>query len=365
MAKRVQFIRHITSVSTVFTGLAGEITVDTTKGVTVVHDGITPGGNPNAREDLTTSPAATVVSDGKMSAAQASKLDGIEAGAEQNPTPAETKVDYESNADTNAFTDAEKTKLGTVETNAAADQTGAEIKVAYEAEADTNAYTDAEKTKLAGVATGAEVNPAPATQNELEVGTETAERVITPDVFNASVNTIAGFVGETRRGYFSAAPTGWLFLNGDTIGSATSGATHADNAMEDLFTALWNRANATASWDPVVGGKGVNAAADWSANKQLTLPDASGRVSMGSGTGTGLTNREPGDEVGTETHTLTKAELPDPLSDTVSSATAQGGPTFSAIGSGVGTQPVRNTEGGNAHNIMQPSFVEDVIIKYA
>lgn len=40
------------------------------------------------------------------------KLDGIETGAEVNPTPAAIKSDYESNANTNAFTDAEKTKLG-------------------------------------------------------------------------------------------------------------------------------------------------------------------------------------------------------------------------------------------------------------
>ena len=39
------------------------------------------------------------------------KLDGIEAGAEVNPTNAETKTAYEANSDTNAFTDSEKTKL--------------------------------------------------------------------------------------------------------------------------------------------------------------------------------------------------------------------------------------------------------------
>tara|TARA_R110002012_G_scaffold316642_2_gene531836 strand:+ start:3160 stop:3912 length:753 start_codon:yes stop_codon:yes gene_type:complete len=39
------------------------------------------------------------------------KLDGIEAGAEVNPTDNEIKTSYESNANTNAFTDAEKSKL--------------------------------------------------------------------------------------------------------------------------------------------------------------------------------------------------------------------------------------------------------------
>lgn len=78
--------------------------------------------------------------------------------AEANQTDAEIKVQYEANANTNAFTDTLLTKLNQIEDGATADQTGAEIKVAYEAEANTNAYTDAEKTKLSGVATGAQAN---------------------------------------------------------------------------------------------------------------------------------------------------------------------------------------------------------------
>lgn len=90
-----------------------------------------------------------------FTAADDTKLAGIETGATADQTGAEIKTAYEGEADTNAFTDAEKTKLAGVETGATADQTGAEIKIAYEAEADTNAFTDAEKTKLAGVETGA------------------------------------------------------------------------------------------------------------------------------------------------------------------------------------------------------------------
>lgn len=69
--------------------------------------------------------------------------------AQANLTSASIKTQYESNADTNAFTDAEQTKLSGIEIGATADQTGAEIKAAYEAEANTNAFTDAEKTNLA------------------------------------------------------------------------------------------------------------------------------------------------------------------------------------------------------------------------
>lgn len=74
-----------------------------------------------------------------------------------NPlTAVEVKTLYESNADTNPFTDAQQTKLSGIETAATADQTGAEIKAAYEVEA--NAFTDTLFTKLGGIATGATAN---------------------------------------------------------------------------------------------------------------------------------------------------------------------------------------------------------------
>ncbi len=66
-------------------------------------------------------------------------------------TAADIKTLYESNADTNAFTDALLTKLSGIESGATADQTGAEIKAAYEGEANTNEFTDTEKTKLASL----------------------------------------------------------------------------------------------------------------------------------------------------------------------------------------------------------------------
>ena len=60
---------------------------------------------------------------------------------------------------TNKYTTAaDISKLAGIEGGATGDQTGAEIKAAYEAELNTNAFTDAEKTKLAGVSSGANVN---------------------------------------------------------------------------------------------------------------------------------------------------------------------------------------------------------------
>jgi hypothetical protein len=87
----------------------------------------------------------------------------VENGATADQTASEIKTAYESNTNTNAFTDAEQTKLSGIEAGATADQTASEIKTAYESNADTNAFTDTEQTKLSGIAAGAEVNPSNAT----------------------------------------------------------------------------------------------------------------------------------------------------------------------------------------------------------
>lgn len=56
--------------------------------------------------------------DGRNLSVDGVKLDSIEAGAEINPTASEIKIAYESNLDTNAFTDIEKTKLAGIEAGA-------------------------------------------------------------------------------------------------------------------------------------------------------------------------------------------------------------------------------------------------------
>ena len=56
--------------------------------------------------------------DGRDVATDGTKLDGIEVGATADQTAAEIKTAYESNADTNAFTDADHTKLDGIEASA-------------------------------------------------------------------------------------------------------------------------------------------------------------------------------------------------------------------------------------------------------
>ena len=59
--------------------------------------------------------------------ADATKLAGIETGAEVNPTDNEIKTSYESNANTNAFTDDEKTLLGNQSNTNTGDETTSTI----------------------------------------------------------------------------------------------------------------------------------------------------------------------------------------------------------------------------------------------
>ena len=68
---------------------------------------------------------------------------------------------------------------------------------------------------------------------------------------------------------------GWIIANGLTIGNAASGATGLASATAAaLFAWLWNNFSNTQC--PVLGGRGLNPAADFAANKQITLLDFRG-----------------------------------------------------------------------------------------
>ena len=54
MAKTVQLRRGTAAEHAAFTGASGEVTVDQTKNVVVVHDGTTAGGHPLVKEDAST-----------------------------------------------------------------------------------------------------------------------------------------------------------------------------------------------------------------------------------------------------------------------------------------------------------------------
>jgi hypothetical protein len=109
----------------------------------------------------------------------------------------------------------------------------------------------------------------------------------------AKIDESVGYMttGDVKLTLKTAADTGWVLMNDGSIGNASSGATTRASAdTEDLFTLLWtNTANAQC---PVSSGRGASAAADFAANKTITLPRALGRAlatyGAGSQTETGV-----------------------------------------------------------------------------
>ena len=92
---------------------------------------------------------------GLMSAADKTKLNGVETGATADQTAAEIRTLVEAATNSNVFTDADHTKLDGIETNATADQTASEIRTLVEDAIDSNVFTDADHIKLNAIEAGA------------------------------------------------------------------------------------------------------------------------------------------------------------------------------------------------------------------
>jgi hypothetical protein len=81
--------------------------------------------------------------------------------------------------------------------------------------------------------------------------------------------------GDVKWRMQTGTLTGFVRMNGRTIGSAASGATERANAdTADLYTYLWT--NFSDALAPVSGGRGASAAADFAANKTITIPTMQG-----------------------------------------------------------------------------------------
>ena len=108
-----------------------------------------------AQEEQNNLASVTTTSPGLMTAADKTKLDGIETAATADQTASEIRTLVESASDSNVFTDADHSKLNAIEAGATADQTASEIRTLVDNASDSNVFTDAEKTKLAGISAGA------------------------------------------------------------------------------------------------------------------------------------------------------------------------------------------------------------------
>ncbi len=178
-------------------------------------------------------------------------------------------------------------------------------------------------------------------------------------------------VGDVKFAYRQAPEPRWEAMDGSTIGSGASAANLANDAYEALFLHLWNEDSGVNNLS-VSPFRGASAASDWSANRTITLPDARahafGMINNSSlpNTNSGsFTTRDMGDTVGTETHTLTEAEL-DAHSHNVPNAARQNATNLQ--GGGTNTRCVgdartaTNTGGSSAHNNMQPTFFMNAFI---
>lgn len=128
--------------------------------------------------------------------------------------------------------------------------------------------------------------------------------------------------GDIKKTVKKTAETGWLLLDGKTIGSASSGGTSRANAdTSALFTLLWT------DWDNTVlpiqdssgspTTRGASAAADFAANKRMPLPDHRERVAAGwdnladvSRLSSPVAGDTIGSSGGSQSHTLITGELP-------------------------------------------------------
>jgi microcystin-dependent protein len=137
-------------------------------------------------------------------------------------------------------------------------------------------------------------------------------------------------------GLDSNIPTGYLLCNGQEVSRTT-------------YATLFGVVSTTY-------GVGDN-------STTFNLPDLRGRAPIGAGTGTGLTARALGSTVGTETHTLTEAQMPGHTHAFGFGGGTTGG-AYITQASPSGTFANSTHAGsGQAHPNMQPSLALNFIIK--
>lgn len=173
---------------------------------------------------------------------------------------------------------------------------------------------------------------------------------VTTAIHGAPVGTMMMYAGST-------APAGWAFCNGQAVNGAT------DTQYAALFAAIGT------TW----GGTGIT---------NFSLPDMRGVTPIGAGVGidantisrsgatAGLQSRPVGTRVGTETHTLTVAQMPahtHSYTDRYVNGRFSGerfSGLFNAADSPTDTERTTSSTGGSgAHNNVQPSTYINFIIK--
>lgn len=194
-----------------------------------------------------------------------------------------------------------------------------------------------------------------------------------PDPVEASEDTVDATeliaTGHVHWEPIAGTKSGYVRLNGRTIGNGASGGTERANAdTADLFTYLWNNlANGQAA---VSTGRGGSAAADYAANKTIALLDGRSGVlrglddmgnsaasRLGSTTFTNGNATTAGSVLGANSHALIEAELASHLHAISLTSASSGAHTHtysSTTGAGSAhTHTASVTDGGHSHNLPQ------------
>lgn len=206
-----------------------------------------------------------------------------------------------------SFDSTSSAKLAGIEAGAEVNPTASEIKTSYESNTDTNAFTDAEKTKLSGIASGAEVN-VNADWNAISGDAQILNKPTIPTNNNELTNG-AGYItdGNTNwdntYGFITATSTDTLTNKSGNISQWTNDAGYTTNVGDiTSVTAGTNLTGGGTSGDVTLnmatGGVGAGtygSTADGTKIDTITV-DAYGRITA---VATGVTGDITGISVGT------------------------------------------------------------------
>ena len=196
--------------------------------------------------------------------------------------------------------------------------------------------------------------------------------IMTKDAIEAAIAAAIANLKPFETGDFSSSfraskTGGWVLCNGQTLNIGNGQSNH------DLFIMLWGFTTALGPW-PVVPTRGASAEADWTAGKQVPVPDATGCV-LGMVDASGTVNSlltSYGIKVGAENLYLTVENMPAHTHSSVtltgSNSASTGGPVQGGTGGVTGSTggdpaavpPYSNTR---PFNITQPTMGVNFFIK--
>ncbi len=173
--------------------------------------------------------------------------------------------------------------------------------------------------------------------------------------------------GRIIQNYDLEAPFGYRALDDTTI--SKSGSTE-NISLFPLYNYLWNNVSSPSgnTLCPVSTGLGANAAADFVADKTLTLQPFLGRALTSAGAGAGLTARDLGSNVGTESTTEVPNHVHHFVSDNLFAQNSSdpgvgASATPGYIPAGVEGTTANPTGGVTSVSLMQPSSFVNFYIK--